>query len=108
LSYDDTRERQLAEAAHFATRLARAHKAQIEQSFPLITGAAVTDFTPGGKLNPVTAVLWCAYLGHLVTYLTCAVGKESAAGILKEVVVAAGVLKQVAAHIGDPTRDTPH
>lgn len=84
LSYDDSRERVLAEAAHFATALARDHKAQIEQSFPRMTTSAAGIAFPPGNLNPVTGVLWSAYLGHLLGYLSCAVGPEAATGILKQ------------------------
>jgi hypothetical protein len=86
LSYDNTRERKLAESASFASCIARQQEKFLRAMFP----------PPETTRPEVTAVIWATYLGHLVTFLASQVGKEAAAGILKQV---------LAAHHGDDHRD---
>jgi hypothetical protein len=89
LSYDYTRERQLASAAAFAAQVARRHAAAIDTMFSALAEGNEGQPTPPAE---ITAVLWASYLGHLTTHLTSIVGKEATTSILKQV---------LAAHIGD-------
>ncbi len=93
MSYDNTRERQLASAAAFAAGVARKHATAIDNMFP-----ALAEGNEGQRTTPaeITAVLWASYLGHLVGHLSRVAGKAVTAGIVEQV---------LAAHNGDEDRD---
>lgn len=83
MSYDYSREQQLAAAAAFAARVARKHAAEIDKMFPVFAmGTSNVPSQPSEFLH----VLWASYLGHLVGHLNSLAGHEATAGILKQVV----------------------
>jgi hypothetical protein len=90
LSNDDSVEREkLRAATDFATRLARAHEAQLDHSLGL---TRVVAEELGEAHRRLASVLWEAYLGHLVGHLSSVLGKDATTGILTQV---------LAAHTGD-------
>lgn len=85
MSYDYTHEVHLAAAAALAAVTARRHKTEIETAVAMFTHVTPPSL-PTSRW--ITTVLWGSYLGHLVGHLSGVVGKDTAASILKQVLLA--------------------
>jgi hypothetical protein len=87
LSYDYTREHQLAGAVHFASLVARGHAAELDSMFSVIAEGNDSLPTPPPEL---LTLLWTTYVHGIVRHLSDVLDADTAAGVMRQVLRAHG------------------
>jgi hypothetical protein len=91
LSYDYSREQQLAACAALAKTISGRHQSEIDRA---LRAMAATYGYDRELRRESTAVLWTAYLSAITEHLSSILGRDATTGVLRQV---------LQSHLGDGT-----